>query len=71
MYLCWFNIERWYIMVVLVHIQYNETPLHKAAAKGRTDVVMYLLDNTSTDVNVLDKVSVYNTIATPTLHVSG
>ena len=38
-------------------IQYDQTALHHAAIHGRSEVVKYLLENTTAQVNVKDKVS--------------
>ena len=39
------------------HVQDGETALHRAAASGHTDVVKYLLENTTAQVNAKDGVS--------------
>ena len=39
------------------HVQDVETALHCAAASGHTDVVKYLLENTTVQVNAKDDVS--------------
>ena len=39
------------------HVQYNATPLHRAAVSGNTEVVKYLLENTTTQVDAKNRVS--------------
>ena len=39
------------------HVQRGWTPLHLAAVRGHTEVVKYLLENTTAQVNVKDRVS--------------
>ena len=39
------------------HVQYGQTALHFAAERGHTEVVKYLLENTTVQVNTKDKVS--------------
>ena len=39
------------------HVQYGKTALHRAAERGHTEVVKYLLENTTAQVNAKDYVS--------------
>ena len=39
------------------HVQRGWTPLHLAAVRGHTEVVKYLLENTTAQVNAKDRVS--------------
>ena len=39
------------------HVQNGRTPLHRAAGSGHTEVVKYLLENTTAQVNAEDNVS--------------
>ena len=39
------------------HVQGDKTPLHCAAERGHTEVVKYLLENTTVQVNAKAKVS--------------
>ena len=39
------------------HVQFDESPLHRAAKGGHTEVVKYFLENTTAQVNAKDNVS--------------
>ena len=39
------------------HVQDSKTALHRAVERGHTEVVKYLLENTTAQVNAKDKVS--------------